>query len=333
MRTSTTPRPPGLGARRLQPLRSWLLIPMLLAFASWIAPASAEDVRIPETLVALNAPDSFELSQRHHGLAHHDIDAVVQIIEVPAPFREMNARNSDDALARRNMHVMSSEEMDVSGVSRRLVYVEQEMRGKQYGKWILMFGNDEDSVMVMGHYPLSQSGDLREAMKAAVLSARWETDMQEDSWEGLSFRITETDNLKVASRTRDGVILTTSGLTDEEIGPEKPLYLISEVATSGRRPDLEKVAKTRSKTATESNTLENISGQPLKIGGLDAYELTADVITKDGSNIGRLYRAAVSDDEMVFVLQGFVGPSNAEAYLPEFRQIAHSLKRVHAIAN
>ena len=74
--------------------------------------------------------------------------------------------------------------------------------------------------------------------------------------------------------------------------------------------------------------LQNVSGETSSIAGLDAYELTADVIQNDRPGVRRLYKAVVADDEMVFVFQGIVGSSMADEYLPEFRKIAHSMQRV-----
>ena len=62
---------------------------------------------------------------------------IIQIIEVPFSFDEMQSRNQPDSLRERNIHVMSSQGVTIAGHPGRLLYVEEEMRGSGEGEFTL----------------------------------------------------------------------------------------------------------------------------------------------------------------------------------------------------
>ena len=180
--------------------------------------------------------------------------------------------------------------------------------------------------MIVGTFPKSAGEEVGAAIRTALLSASLAAAAPSDPFEGLLFRITPTQALKIADRVSNMLILTESGKMGT-LGPGEPVYIVGSSISPSVIGDLKAFSEARARKTEQIQDLENLSGREITLGGLAAYELQADAKdVKSGTPI-RLYQViARSDAGGYFIVQGLVGTDRAAGMLPEFRRVTESFR-------
>ena len=311
---------------RCSPIEARPLCTLLLLLAAVLPGLAVADLQLaPGTSISIDVPDGFVYSQRVKGFYREDADSAIYVLQSPVPYTSLSGKTNRATLARDGVEFQSQEEMKVSGMEARLIFATQMKVDRKFHKLILVLGDTSRSALVTAVFPEEASEVLADPLRAALLTATWDRELESRPFEGLGFEISETPVMKIASRIPSGLVMTDAGITDS-IQFDSPLLLVNEVATVIEAEDLESYTLRRTPNAELSSRLEDVKGRKLTIGGLPAYEYEADLRLVQNDQVVRHYKAVVLGKEAVYVFQGTVGPSRAPEYIPQFRDIAHSLR-------
>ena len=300
----------------------------LLFLIATLAPfaAAAEYQRVPGTSISLAVPEGFVYSQEVKGFYREDADSAIRVTQSSAPYFDLSGKVNPARLRLGGIDFVEQDVASASGMPARLISATRMKGDRKFREWVLVFGDEQRSAMVSAVYPENAAEVLSDSLRTALLSARWDTEYESGRFEGLSFRIVETPVMKIATRIPSGLVLTDGGATDSlEVG--SPLLLINEVATIVEAKELEAYAMERKEGAQRSSELENVKGKKLEINGFPAYEYEADLRMLATGTLLRHYRAVVAGPSATYVFQGTVAPERGPEYIPQFRDIAHSLTR------
>jgi len=299
----------------------------LLVVAVGIASAAVarpDVIAIPGTRVAIDPPPDFVLARQFSGVRNPELASSVMISELPIPIEEFIAGFTAEEALSRGMTLHSSEDVTVAGRPGRLISVTQMAYGVTYDKWIATFGNSSATVLVVATYPQTLASELRAPMRSAVLSAIWKPDAKLDPFDGLSFRIRESDRLKIQDRVQNMLILKNPARSSAS--PSEPLAVIGSSHNSVEIEDLELFARQRITQTAEISDLRDVQGDFIKLAGRMAYEITATARDLESGQNLRIYQIVLVEGDTYYLMQGMVGESKFEDYLPEFRAIARSLE-------
>ena len=72
--------------------------------------------------------------------------------------------------------------------------------------------------------------------------------------------------------------------------------------------------------------VRNVSGRPVQIQGLTAYELTADAKDAHTGSTIKLYQVVVPDAGSYFIIQGLAPSKGSGAMLDEFKRVAATFR-------
>jgi hypothetical protein len=299
-----------------------LLVLMVLAL-----PVAADPIRIPGTGVTLQPPAGFSLAEDYPGFQSAEQQASIMVTQMPAPVAEIRKAMTKENLATRGITLLSSKEETVGGREALLLQVAQSAAGKDYLKWMLVTGDPKETVMIVGTFPKSAGEEVGAAIRTALLTASLAAGAPSDPFEGLLFRITPTQALKIANRVSNMLILTESGKMGT-LSPGEPVYIVGSSIRPGGSGDLKAFSEARAKQTEQIQDLENLSGREITIGGLAAYELLADAKDVKSGTAIRLYQVIAPDDDGgYFIVQGLVGADRAAGMLPEFRRVTESFRK------
>jgi hypothetical protein len=180
--------------------------------------------------------------------------------------------------------------------------------------------------MIGASTPGSQEDRLGTTLRRTLISAKWNPAEIFDPYARLGFTLEETRSLKISDRLPNMISFTRGGHRGA-LTPDEPLLLAGSSFTPRAVTDLEDFARRRLDEVAELADPEVLSEQALTLGGLPAYEL---VVATGDRRTGRpltVYQALVVDGSRFFLVQGLVGAENAEEFIPQFREIAHSFRR------
>ena len=302
----------------------------VVVFLAFLGPAQAfaEPVRVPGTNVSLQPPAGFASSERFPGFQSPELQASIMVTQMPAPVAEVLKGMNKESLATRGMTLLSSSTETAGGREALLLQLAQSAGGADYLKWMLVTGDPKTTVIVVGTYPKSAEEQVGAAIRKSVLTTSLSSESAGDPFEGLRFRITPTEKLKIATRMTNMLALSESG-TMGPLGAGEPIYIVGSSIGPGGSGGLKAFSEARAKRTEQIRDLENIEGREITLGGLPAYELLADAKdVKSGIPI-RLYQVIAPDrGDGYFIIQGLVGADRAAEILPELRRVTESFRRV-----
>lgn len=278
------------------------------------------------TKVWLEPPAGFAAETQFPGFRNAEADATIMVTEVSGPIDRLRSGMTKSGLAGRGMTLVETSDVKVGDHDAQLLLVSQSAAGVVFEKWIVVFGSSTDSVFIVATYPGSSAKALREPMRKAMLSARWKPGAEIDHFEGLPFRVTESAGLKIANRVSN-LLMFTEGGVEGAVAPNDPLLVVGASISEVDLRDLKAFSETRLRQVEQISDVKNVIGSATKVDGLSAYEIMADAADAKSATPLRVYQLVVADGSRYFLAQGFVGATRVDEFLPQFREVANSIRR------
>ena len=288
--------------------------------------ALAEPVRVPGTGIRMDPPAGFSRADRFPGFQQTDQGASIMVTEIEGPAAEVRRGMTRKSLASRGMTLIESRVVKVEGGEALLLHVSQKAQGIDYGKWMLVGGSRERTIIVVGTFP-SAASDLSESIRRALLTVSWTGKASADLFESLTFRVDATPKMRLADRMGNMLLLTESGNLDSG-DPNMAILVVGASISETQIDDLEAFSKERVAKIDRLENVQNLRGAKVHVDDLTGYELTARGIDPKNQRSVGLYQLLLADGNSYYVAQGFVASGRMEEVLPTFRRVMDSFHRV-----
>ncbi|HEX8651503.1 MAG TPA: hypothetical protein VF708_11745 [Pyrinomonadaceae bacterium] len=307
---------------------------ILLLLILFAATSFAQAKELPEqraaitgTEVSLIPPVGFTPSPQFPGYWEESLGASIQVTEFPAPYSITFAALSDTAqLTKRGISLLSRREVSVGRLKGMLLQVRQSASGLEYLKWILNFGDEEESVSIVATFPKGLEKELSEKLKRSILTATWEKERNIPPTEGLDFTIVDKGEMILAKRVANVLIYTKDGMLPK-LSNDEPLFVAGSSVSKINVEERENFAKSRiAQTATitdigieqsENITIDNLAGYEVVAKGKDIVSGQEMVI----------YQTILFKDQGYYIMVGLISSTHRQVYLPVFKGMTESFKR------
>jgi hypothetical protein len=165
------------------------------------------------TKVRLIPPADFTPAEKFPGFFQASSSASIMVTEIPGPFSELSAGLSDPSRLKKNgIILLSQEQISSNGQTALLLKIQQRASGVDFLKWVLIFGDEAESVMVTATFPQDLEDKLSEPLKQSVLTTRRDQNLAASTDEGLDYLVKEQGALKLAQRFSNGLLFTKAGI-------------------------------------------------------------------------------------------------------------------------
>ena len=287
-----------------------------------------EFVVFPTIGVKIRQPPGFVKETTFDGFGQEELQSSIMAVSIPGPFAEVSAGFNKENLASRGLALLARGDVQVGKQPGILVHFEQTAAGIEFQKWALIFGDEQKTTLVTATYPKDRASALSMTLKAAVLSTQPDSSQLADPAADLPFTLGPPDKLKLATGLPRTLIYTLDGKLGGDKSPENPLFIAA--PSLGKFASIfssQETAQRRLQATAETKNLEIISHEPVTMDGLEGFESLADAEDKATGTPIVVYQVMLFSDESYIVMTGMVGKARADEFLPEFKQLAHSLKR------
>ena len=171
--------------------------------------ASADEERIAGTQASLIPPAGFEVATQFPGFIDKETGSSIMVTVIPGPFAEVTAGFTQENLAARQMGLLQKNKRDQGELEGLLIHLRQTVGlGTEYLKWIWVFGDEKESVLVTATFLKEEGEELSDKMRAAVESTKWDPNLKIDPFAGLTFKVEEAGKFRIAKVMGNTVLLT-----------------------------------------------------------------------------------------------------------------------------
>lgn len=285
--------------------------------------------RVPGTKVSLEAPVGFESTTQYPGFVMPSTGASIMVTEMPAPYSELLKGMTSESMATRGITLLEKSEVDAAAGKAHLLYVRQSAGDVEFLKWMLLFGTESESVMVMASFPVDYEKDLSELLKKTILSATWDPNAKIDLTEGLTFSVKESADLKIATKVGNMLTLTRDGITPQP-DPAEPLLVVGSSLSEDWTVPGDKADYARERFI-KMGPLVNAtltSEKTVKFDGLSGYLMEAEGKDKKSGTPLYAMQGMLFTTDGYYLLQAFVDVAEKEKYSKVFLTVLKSFKRV-----
>jgi hypothetical protein len=163
------------------------------------------------TEITIESPTFLKAASNFLGYIEDKYWTSIMIHEVPKSITEVMLGLTKEEFVSRGVTLLSTDNVYLGDDEAKLLKLKQIAHGLEFTKWLVVFGNKTNSVMVTASFQTALTEDVSEKLKNTILTVRWDRSTNTDFLNGLSFRIGETKSLKIAARVEDGLVLTSDG--------------------------------------------------------------------------------------------------------------------------
>ncbi|KPK73479.1 MAG: hypothetical protein AMJ79_15110 [Phycisphaerae bacterium SM23_30] len=286
-----------------------------------------EYIRVPGTSVFLIPPVGFRAALHFPGFQQESTNASVVISEMPAPMYEiLPAYADEDLLQKRGLILLDHQRYTDNEAFRLLFQLKQSAAGGDFLKWILVMGNNTNSITVSATFPQEYESEVSEILKSSLLTVRWDQDLSVPVDEGLLFTIEEQRPLKLAGRVINGLVYNLDG----EIPASSKggaTFMAAPSVLEISLDDRESFARARLANSTRYTEVRIEKIEPVVIDGLEGYETVAAAKDTQTQLDTFIQQTILFDENICYLMTGAVEQSKAADYAEIFRKMAGSFKR------
>lgn len=283
-------------------------------------------VSFPAAGVKLVRPSGFDDAENFHGFQQPSTQSSVMVVLIPGPFAETTRGFTAEQLITRGMTLRSKENVGIDGHAGVLLSVTQNAYGTEFAKWILTFGDENETRLVTATFPKSDEATLSNPLKSVVLGTKIDDTPPPAPGADVGFAIVAPAKLKL-TRGIGRMLLYTKDGTIPAKSPEDPLFIAAPSLSAVPMDDKRQFAVRRLFQTAHTKISSLSSNDEITIDGLEGYEIVADGENADSGNPLKVYQVVLYDDGSYILMQGLVGANVADEYLPEFKKMARSLTR------
>ncbi len=276
--------------------------------------------------ISLIKPSGFTDASTFPGFQQESTGASIVVTEIPGPYAKVTSGFNAATLKTRGITLVSKENIQIDRYRGLLLQVNQSLDARPFSKWITVFGDEQETVIVVATFPTDTATKLSRSLKNTVLSAKWSRDKVVDPFADLKFGVTATPNLKFAKRILNGLFYSKGG-TFPLTSVNDPFLVVTEAISKVIVTDRQRFAEKRIGQVQQVKNIKIDSIQPISIGGLSGYEIIANATDVANNLPTTVYQVMLFEEQTYYIIQGLVGNSSKATYLPEFQKIATSFRK------
>jgi hypothetical protein len=306
---------------------SRLVIALIIVIQIFVMPCVLAAVqRVAGTKVVMSKPEGFDVAPNFSGFYLPGTGASIMVTEIPGPFSKITEGfNAPAMLASRGMSLISKQPQNVGKLQGVLVNLEQTASGVKFGKWILTFGDEQNTVMVTAAYPAQKADEYSRMMKDVLLTVSYDRQLPAgDPQADLPFSIKSTAALKYAHRIQNMLLFTGDGKLGTPAAKKK-MFLIGQALSDLDVGDQAVFARRRLKQTKDMTDFQIQRDENFSAGGLSGREIAATAKGKDAESLF-VYQVILFGRGSYFILQGIAPAGDQVKALADFKEIIGTLK-------
>ncbi len=279
---------------------------------------------ISGTKISLIPPKGFTKASNFLGLQQEGSGSSILIVQLPGPFSQVSKGFTKEEIASKGIETSTIENLTFNMLPAMFISGSQNANGAVFTRYILVFGTEQETIMINGTFPKKLTATGKE-IKKSILTAYYESNRKVDPLSTVDFVIDpNVANLKFASSMMSSLIYTRDGSFPPKIDDKSSLII-------GRSMSAVKVDHRRQYALDRLRKfpLENIKIDTMTevtINGISGYEITAEYKEQKADKPSKIEYVILYADQLYYV---FLGTTNVDfdSNIVKFQKAIRTFRR------
>jgi len=305
----------------------------ILGLNSCMRPVSIDNkptvayVSLQNSKIDLLLPEGFNLVSDYKGAEKDNGTANIKEEELNKPVAEFIKGYSKQKFADNNIAVTDSQHLKINGLNAWLFHGYTITGEKPYVKWILITGNDSESIFLAGNILKANDKELSEPVKKSLLSIIYYPERKVKPAPKISFAFDNNTGLKAAGERMAALVYTDDGAMPDSSRIKSTMY----VSTGPIKPDPDEDMLQYSEEIIyfSSPGMANMgvdSSREIANPNFTVYEVIGHGVDSATNQKAVIYQATAYYGKNFFMLKGIFN-TDIKKMIAAFRETAVSLKK------
>ncbi|PZX51891.1 hypothetical protein LV84_03650 [Algoriphagus ratkowskyi] len=259
-----------------------------------------EHQNIKGTKVSIIPPKGFTGGLNFLGLQQTESGSSIMILDIPGPYSETSKGITKENMLSKGVEMKKIETLTINGLPAIFATGIQNAYGNIYTKFIIVFGTDNETIMINGVYPenLKKVGD---EIKKSMLTVFYEPDKKINPFEALDYSIDISETkLKFGKSMSNSLIFSVDGQVPTA-SSDKTNLIVAKSFSQITAEDKKLFCINRLKqTPIEIENIEYTN--EITIDGISGYEIYAKGKNKKSSETENIYQAILFSDKLYYII-------------------------------
>ncbi|MBX2940134.1 MAG: hypothetical protein KF880_08650 [Ferruginibacter sp.] len=281
-------------------------------------------VYIKGTKIYLIPPKGFTVGQNFLGLQQNESGSSIMLLDIPGPYSETSAGLNAENLLGSGVEVSNIEQLTFNGLSAMLITGKQHAYGNSYTKYILVFGDESETIMINGVSSESMK-KIGAKIKESMLSAVYDAGMKLDPFAALDYTIDVSETkLKFAGSMSNSLIFTVDGKIPTA-SKDKTNLIVTKSFNTVTPEDKKLFCINRiKKTPVDIQNIEYVN--EITVDGINGYEIYAKAKSKNAEETENIYQVILFSDNLYYILVSTTNDETVQS-VEEAKKAIHTFNR------
>lgn len=285
---------------------------------------TSDHINIEGTKISLIPPHQFIKATNFQGLENVENGSTLAVLDIPAPFTETSKGMTKELLLTQGLNVKEIENLTFNNYPALFITGEQNAFGKINTKYILTFGSEKETMMLLGLVPNNLVETSKE-IKTSILSSFYDIDKKINPLENVEYRLdVKGSKLVFAKSMSNSLIYTIDGISPTK-SLDKTTLIVGKSFTLPNNEDLKQFSINRlQQMPIEIEKIESVN--QITIDGISGIEIVAIGKNKQTSETEKLYQTLLFTESFYYMLFGSTN-QNFDANINEIKKVVITFKR------
>ncbi|MDD2983293.1 MAG: hypothetical protein PHQ74_07890 [Crocinitomicaceae bacterium] len=286
---------------------------------------SSEHQNIKGTKVSLIPPNGFTDGLNFLGLQQVESGSSILILDIPGPYSEISKGITKENMLLKGVEVKKIEKLIMNGLPAIFVTGKQNAHENRYTKYILVFGTDNETIMINSVFPENLK-KIGSEIKKSILTVFYEADKKINPFETLDYTIDVSESkLKFGKSMSNALIFSVDGHVPTA-SSDKTNLIVTKSFSQITAEDKKLFCMNRLKqTPIEIVQIEYTN--EITIDGISGYEIYAKGKSKNSDETENIYQVILFSDKLYYLFFGTTNDETNES-VEEIKKAVKTFKRI-----
>jgi hypothetical protein len=280
--------------------------------------------QVAGTKLSLIPPDAFEKASNFNGFQHGPTNSVIMVMDIPGPYAEVTSALTKENLLKQGVATDSIVPVKLGEFSGLLISGTQSAYGREFYKYILVFGSEQKTLMINGIAP-NNNAEYKQLVYQALTTLVFETDKVIDPFEALDYTIDLNGNqITLGTVSANALIYTADGEVPTK-SEDKTALIVTKAHSNIVALDKKQYALKRFQQMPFGID-RNDSSEAIEVDGLEGIEIYAtgeNMTYKDNTGV---FQIMLFKDDTYYLFTGSTNQDDPMNRLKDLKEIVLSFR-------